>query len=769
MLKTLKMSLMTAMQAARIKALIPAVCCADNESCCPEGTTCDTEHKKCVSAEGETTMRKKFPAMKKNSNNGKMLVIVNGTVERDVKCDDTKSCPDGNTCCKNKQGGWGCCSFPKVASKRDVADWLGSETWFQWQSGGAHRADHTDRLWTVTRTGSKPRRSGAGSDLRRSRAGSDPRRNRAGSDPQQSRAGSDPQRSRASSDPRRSRAGSDPRTGELFTTPTPVSPVWEGEAVTLQCGAHINKQGTQLQYHYSKGNGNVRGDGSQDQHSIPVAGLRDTGRYQCEVEAAGTGLKKRSDSVWLTVRELFSTPTLTVLPGASVWEGEAVTLQCGAHINKQDTQLQYCYSKNNGNVRGAGSRDPYGIQCEVEAAGTGLKKRSGSVSLTVRAGRNAPVTQDYYSRIDGDRYTISSATGDHSGEYTCKGERTGNPSYSKTSNALTLKVSVDNPKPVQTGEPAGEIFEGDTVTLSCVVEGGSGGWRYLWYKDRQGAPVYQTDSSSGTGAGYTISAAALSHSGEYWCGARRGSNLFNSEYSNAVKIQVSELFSTPTLTVLPAASVWKGEAVTLQCGAHINKQGTQLQYRYSKDNGTVRGAGSQDQHSIPAAGLRDTGRYQCEVEAAGTGLKKRTGSVSLTVREGRPKPALSLEGREGEIFEDTVTLSCSVQPYSTGWRYLWYKDRQGAPVYQTDSSSGTGAGYTISAAALSHSGEYWCGARRGRNTFYSQYSDPIWLNSEPSLCVSDICLRKTSDQDQEQSAEWIELSSRVQHTGVELE
>ncbi|MGH0154225.1 UNVERIFIED_CONTAM: hypothetical protein FKN15_025918 [Acipenser sinensis] len=91
-----------------------AVCCADNESCCPEGTTCDTEHKKCVSAEGETTMRKKFPAMKKNSNNGKMLVIVNGTVERDVKCDDTKSCPDGNTCCKNKQGGWGCCSFPKT-------------------------------------------------------------------------------------------------------------------------------------------------------------------------------------------------------------------------------------------------------------------------------------------------------------------------------------------------------------------------------------------------------------------------------------------------------------------------------------------------------------------------------------------------------------------------------------------------------------------------------------------------------------------------------
>ncbi|XP_058867921.1 leucine-rich repeats and immunoglobulin-like domains protein 1 [Acipenser ruthenus] len=58
-----------------------------------------------------------------------------------------------------------------------------------------------------------------------------------------------------------------------------------------------------------------------------------------------------------------------------------------------------------------------------------------------KAGRNAPVTQDYYSSIDGDRFTISSATGDHSGEYTCKCERTGIPSYSKTSHALTLRVS----------------------------------------------------------------------------------------------------------------------------------------------------------------------------------------------------------------------------------------------------------------------------------------------------------------------------------------
>ncbi|MGH0167650.1 UNVERIFIED_CONTAM: hypothetical protein FKN15_052929 [Acipenser sinensis] len=169
---------------------------------------------------------------------------------------------------------------------------------------------------------------------------------------------------------------------QLFSKPTltltPVSPVWEGEAVTLQCGAQINKQGTQLQYRYSKEGTDLRGAGSQDQHWIPAAGLRDTGRYQCEVEAAGTGLKKRSDPVSLTVRgrgrqpidirlsvmavtrrELFSKPTLTLTPVSPVWEGEAVTLQCGAQINKQGTQLQYRYSKEGTDLRGAGSQDQH--------------------------------------------------------------------------------------------------------------------------------------------------------------------------------------------------------------------------------------------------------------------------------------------------------------------------------------------------------------------------------------------------------------------------
>uniref|UniRef100_A0AAZ1X2Y5 Granulins domain-containing protein n=1 Tax=Oreochromis aureus TaxID=47969 RepID=A0AAZ1X2Y5_OREAU len=36
-----------------------------------------------------------------------------------VPCDDTTSCPDGNTCCKTKDGSWGCCPLPEAVCCED--------------------------------------------------------------------------------------------------------------------------------------------------------------------------------------------------------------------------------------------------------------------------------------------------------------------------------------------------------------------------------------------------------------------------------------------------------------------------------------------------------------------------------------------------------------------------------------------------------------------------------------------------------------------------
>ncbi|KAK6468629.1 Fc receptor-like protein 5 isoform X1, partial [Huso huso] len=280
--------------------------------------------------------------------------------------------------------------------------------------------------------------------------------------------------------------------------------------------------------------------------------------------------------------------------------------------------------------------------------------------------------------------------------------------------------------------PLPEIFTGETVTLRCGVEGGSAGWKYLWYKDSEDTPVLQTAGCSITGDSYTITAAAVSDQGQYCCRGQRKSQPSSSQISNPVTVTVSEL-PKAVLTSSPQwGELYTGETVTLSCGVEGRFTGWEYLWYKSSQGGTVQIRGTTGAtYTLSPVTQSHSGQYQCEAQRGDPPRSSQRTSLFtvICISEGRPKPALSREGRGGEIYEgDTVTLSCVVQGVSGGWRYLWYKDRQGAPVYQTDSSTGTGARYTISAAALSHSGEYWCGAGRGRNTSYSQYSDPIWVN-----------------------------------------
>ncbi|XP_058866649.1 Fc receptor-like protein 6 [Acipenser ruthenus] len=203
-----------------------------------------------------------------------------------------------------------------------------------------------------------------------------------------------------------------------------------------------------------------------------------------------------------------------------------------------------------------------------------------------------------------------------------------NSQYSK---ALRIQVH-ELPQPALTREPSGEIFEGDAVTLSCVVEEGSGGWRYLWYKDSESSPpVYQTDSSSGTGAGYTIGAAALSHSGEYWCRAERERTSLNSQYSHPIWVNVTALFSRVTLTASPGATVKEAEALNLTCEAAVNNSPhPQLHYTIVRDGEPVTNSTNSALYSITSTEKSNTGSYTCAVESQG--VRKSSQELHIEVQ-----------------------------------------------------------------------------------------------------------------------------------------
>ncbi|KAG9335782.1 hypothetical protein JZ751_003695 [Albula glossodonta] len=117
--------------------------------------------------------------------------------------------------------------------------------------------------------------------------------------------------------------------------------------------------------------------------------------------------------------------------------------------------------------------------------------------------------------------------------------------------------------------------------MSCGVGGDPAGWEYLWYKDTQEAALPNTDSSRTDGSSYTISSAALSHSGEYWCRAARGRGPFHSNYSECLKLNISDCPQAVVTIETGWTEILSSDSVTLRC--EVQGSSSVWNYTWSRD------------------------------------------------------------------------------------------------------------------------------------------------------------------------------------------
>ncbi|XP_024140576.1 granulin b [Oryzias melastigma] len=88
-----------------------AVCCEDERHCCPEGTSCDLVHSKCVSPSLQSfPMLKKLPATREGLQPAAASVVCPG---------GKSSCPSSFTCCLLTSGDYGCCPYPEATCCSD--------------------------------------------------------------------------------------------------------------------------------------------------------------------------------------------------------------------------------------------------------------------------------------------------------------------------------------------------------------------------------------------------------------------------------------------------------------------------------------------------------------------------------------------------------------------------------------------------------------------------------------------------------------------------
>ncbi|XP_046707915.1 Fc receptor-like protein 5 [Silurus meridionalis] len=146
-----------------------------------------------------------------------------------------------------------------------------------------------------------------------------------------------------------------------------------------------------------------------------------------------------------------------------------------------------------------------------------------------------------------------------SGNYTCRGERKDSQS-SEISNAVTLIVSGKS-KPTLRVNPQSLVYTGDTVTLICELQQGTG-WEFQWYKKTENLQQQNTEHSN-------ILKVTAENAGEtvYQCRARRihyKSKYYHTDLSDPVSITAKER-PQAVLSVSPQNWLTEGDSVTLSC------------------------------------------------------------------------------------------------------------------------------------------------------------------------------------------------------------
>uniref|UniRef100_A0A3B4DZD3 Ig-like domain-containing protein n=1 Tax=Pygocentrus nattereri TaxID=42514 RepID=A0A3B4DZD3_PYGNA len=317
---------------------------------------------------------------------------------------------------------------------------------------------------------------------------------------------------------------------------------------------------------------------------------------------------------------------------------------------------------------------------------------------------------DPYRRVSNkQQYSISSVTASDGGKYTCIGAVRGTSRYSHYSEAVTLTVS-ERPKPAVSIQPDHQVFRGETVTLTCDIQGGGvSTWQYSWFKD----DPYRRVSNKQQ---YSISSVTASDGGKYTCiGAVRGTSRY-SHYSEAVTLTVSGK-PKPTVRVDPQRSVYTGDTVTLTC--KVESTGWEfLWYKDSKELQPQSPVGK-DTNTVRVT-VSHAGRTEFECAARRGAYTTQTSAAAVITVTARPKATVTINPADPVFIGETVTLTCHIGS-GRHWQYYWFKDSK--PLSEAQQRKE----YTISKVAESHRGVYICNGTQSTQPRYSETSDAVTL------------------------------------------
>ncbi|XDV45556.1 hypothetical protein PO909_013640 [Leuciscus waleckii] len=509
--------------------------------------------------------------------------------------------------------------------------------------------------------------------------------------------------------------------------------LYSTETVTLHCKVSI--RASELQYDWYKDSVHLETD---HQFSISVT---NGGSYECKAKN-GSSESEKSDSYTITLQDL---PEPQVQSDwTEAFPGEKVSLQCVIPGSETWTYMWFKGSetissdetsiKDNTLTLSVKSNDggPYMCQAKLKDR-TVETAKSKAHSLTVYGSeptvvlKQDPSYLEIYTgeqvkltcsieqntskweykwqkdsvEVNSQTYTISNATLDRNGEYTCTISRRG------MTFAKSTKLNIrEPPRPELSIESEWKSFyPNETVTLKCAIDGDSNEWGYEWF--RNGHQLSGDGDISISGNPLSIRSAKASHSGQYSC---RGKHLkrtpVTTGQTGALQLHVHDNTPKPDISKDQwFEPFYTGEKIQLGC----NMPGDGWKYDWYKDSKPfIR----DPMYIIHSASPSDTGVYHCTAKRGNFSVDSETLQVRV---EEPPQPELSIESEWKTFYpNEKVTLKCSIDGDSNEWGYEWF--RNGHQLSGDKEISFPGNTLSIRSAKASHSGQYSCRGKHRKRT-----------------------------------------------------
>ncbi|XP_072422740.1 Fc receptor-like protein 2 [Chiloscyllium punctatum] len=364
---------------------------------------------------------------------------------------------------------------------------------------------------------------------------------------------------------------------ERFAKPVlsvePAPEVFEGLPVTLTCTVPVAQPFDLLHYSFYRDSAAleaVPGHGSV--YTINAAAVNISGNYTCEAVNTVYNLRKRSSSIHISIKQVYTVPVLTVRPEEQLFDGQRVKLMCWVEANPSQASLQYSFY------------------------------------------RNGVVLQSPSHHSD---YISESAHPTDSGIYHC--EVTDGKVW-KCSNQIHLSIRrIPVSKPELTIQPRKDLIKGDTGSLICSVSKGSLPIYYQFYNSSSVELYWELSNS--TELVYNIGPISRRDEGFYHCSVRN--EVTGPQHSEDIEITVIVPVTDAVLiSFINGTEIQSGDHLVLWCRV---REGTEPQFLWYRDNALLRN-GSAHYHVTADGGELvihsfqgdHVGRYHCAAINKGT-------------------------------------------------------------------------------------------------------------------------------------------------------